>query len=140
MIGDLSLPALIDTGATMSCMKDTTLTIRCLNDITILPLSELTVEALVQAPNDLLQTIGINMARLRPVPFVVKRALVRPSVDTNKVPITLFNGSRTSYKVNKDNVLAIYSLRREEDFMSEEDTACPGGAQVKTVSSMWVRT
>ena len=99
------------------------LTIRANENLTIPPNSESNICAIVLADKSLHDTIGVteNLLRSRPVPYCVKRGVVKPVFKSNEIPMVLYNSSGSSYQIKKGTVLGLYALRVEEDFMGPDD-------------------
>ena len=97
------------------------LTIRAPHKVVLPPMTEVTLLAHLNNPNVNQYCLGVteNLQRSRTVPFLVKRALVTPTLEDSAVPITVFNTSRLPYKVNKGAIMALFSKRQNSDFVHE---------------------
>ena len=105
-------------------LNTTTLTIRSPFNTSLPPMSEYTLYAVLNNPEPQCHTMGIteNMLRKTPVPYLVKRALVRPNKKNNLILITIFNASEVPYHLTKGAILGLYVCRTEDDFLSEIST------------------
>ena len=103
-------------------LNTNTLTIRLPETVSLPPLKELTVLAEVRSPFKI-KGIGVteNMYRKDPVPYLVKRAVVKPTGHKNKIPLTVFNSSALPCKLYKDSIMGLYEVRSIKDFVSAKD-------------------
>ena len=88
-------------------------------NIVIPPLHEFETTVPIVAHECLNNTIGVleNLYMKTPVPYVVKRFLVRPTKEVNKIRICLFNASTKHHTIKRGQPMAIYAVKRPEDFV-----------------------
>ena len=97
--------------------------IRSIKRMVIPPRHEYETSVPIDWYEDLSQGMGVleNVCGVRPKSYFVKRYLVKPDGEDNRVRICLFNASDFTIDIKKGQPIGIYSVRRPEDFIQGDE-------------------